>query len=272
MSRAELADMAVENREKQLIAFQFDGLGNECREIIRDGDMVTVVPIVGLTEGTSAAESEKISVIGKVSSEDKRQKQIFFGFGNCTVLDWGKVVSDSAFHTPTVVYPLGFKCLRQEHDILLDRPVDCYCEVLSQPAESVTTDTEVRPGAAVAHCNGDSKIVPLFRISVCWLLGRRGDEKCVRVYEGTSPQLAWQTAMLERVGVEKTDDAIMKGGCDNVNTDSVRSEMVKEMEAIDEEEIFLRKKLHDARKGYMKAMRSAQVYKTPLSRPMFALR
>lgn len=239
MSREEIADMAVENREKQLIAYQFDRLGSECLDIIREGDEITVIPLekttlprvpeqvstpVVTTTDTSSGDvvdvkmevDEPAAVSGVESVIDvvtgvvepapvlaKPPKKLYFGFGNTTILEWGRITPSAMFHTKNQLYPIGFKCVRREHDILLDRPVDCYCEILSTEVQSVSTDAELTVDGTLAS-SGITDVIPLFRISICWLLGRGGNEKCVKVYEGKSPQLAWQAAMLETVGVPAT--------------------------------------------------------------------
>lgn len=53
----------------------------------------------------------------------------YFSCGNHTVIDWGIVLELDNFHTANQIYPLGFRCLRKEHDLELDVIVDCLCEV-----------------------------------------------------------------------------------------------------------------------------------------------
>lgn len=281
MSREEIADMAVEIREKLLVAYQFDRLGNECLELVRNGDDIVVIP---------CPKADEIPLDGILASDvvlaDNRDpvtavklpEKLYFGFGNITIVEWGRLVPDNAFHSLTELYPLGFKCVRQEHDIALDRVVDCCCEVLSQ---SQKTDS------------GQEEMVPLFRISVCWMLGRRGDERCVRVYEGRSPQLAWQAVLLEQIGLEQnaneplalctqnlasTDpcprsnetppsDGVVAlcSGAAETTQEAVYSdcspapERVAIMEEADDEETRLRQELLSIRREHMKSLRSSQV-------------
>lgn len=53
----------------------------------------------------------------------------YFSFCNHTIIDWGKIVHVDQFHTTSQLYPLGFKCIRKEHDVELDVIVDCLCEI-----------------------------------------------------------------------------------------------------------------------------------------------
>jgi hypothetical protein len=53
----------------------------------------------------------------------------YFTYGNTVILDWGQIVPSGHFHNRTQLYPLGFKCIRQEIDTKLNRLVDCLCEI-----------------------------------------------------------------------------------------------------------------------------------------------
>lgn len=76
----------------------------------------------------------------------------YFAAGNITVLNWGCIRTDALFHTGHQLFPVGFRCIRQEMDLVVDRPVDCLCEI------DVTQ--QVVDGQVVER--------PLFRISVEW--------------------------------------------------------------------------------------------------------
>ena len=354
LNRDELSDMADENREKQLIAYQFDRLNNKCTSITRDKDEITVIPLVpalaplmslpstpaqkigavttttdddniavtttnddaGTIDTTTCViitttDKDKMDVVSegiKVDSKSStpsdstvhlmKPKQLYFGYGTTTVLNWGTVSSNSSFHTSTHVYPVGFKCVRQEHDAVLDRAVDCYCEILEQSVKSISIDDEVLNTSSSTHSNhsvngttnGSSSdntsntannndnestvttIIPLFRISVCWLLGARAEERCVRVYEGTSPQIAWQAAMLETAGLSEmtaipapTDTEHKTETTTDTTITSVEIKSQTEtdtemtLEDMDEEEVELRQRLMAMRKEHMRVLHQAQV-------------
>lgn len=53
----------------------------------------------------------------------------YFTYGNTVILDWGQIVTSGHFHNRTQIFPLGFRCIRQEIDIKLNRLVDCLCEI-----------------------------------------------------------------------------------------------------------------------------------------------
>ena len=77
----------------------------------------------------------------------------YFTIGNCTILNWGEIlINEPGFHTWAQIFPIGFKCLRQEHDLALDRPVDVLLEI----------------DKTVETMNDVLVVCPLFRISVHW--------------------------------------------------------------------------------------------------------
>ena len=200
MTRDEIADMAIENREKQFIAYQFDRLGNECKQVIEEGNEIRVVPLKEeeeLTVSEDKLSSQLLSTndsnpaVFQTPARSNKLKELYFGYGNVTILSWGKVSKNPAFHTRTQIYPIGLKFIRTEVDVALDRTVDCLCEILTHPEISPNNDNEMT-------------VTPLFRITICWLLGRKCEKKVIRVYEGTTPQMAWQAAMLETVGISDT--------------------------------------------------------------------
>ena len=38
----------------------------------------------------------------------------YFTYGNTVILNWGEIVPNGHFHNRMHIYPLGFKCIRQE--------------------------------------------------------------------------------------------------------------------------------------------------------------
>ena len=208
MPKEHLYDMASESREKLLLAQQLQlGLHRgPCAHIELKDDQI----ILSFAEPASPSSFSFMHSV-----------RPYFAVGNITVLAWGQIVPDVAFHTPTQIYPIGFKCLRQEHDVLYDRIVDCLCEI-----DSVQ--------------DGDRHI-PLFRISVAWV-GEQ-NQPFVRVYEAKSPQIAWQAAMLEPLGLDSMPYLLPM---DESSTE------------VDEEEQQLRHELREMRRDYFRALRSEQ--------------
>ena len=120
---------------------------------------------------------------------------------------------------------MGFKCIRQEHDALLDKVVDIQCEIDAMhddtkpntPHTPHTPHTQGAlgapgtgtgisgvagaPGLSVARNN--KTLVPLFRVTVAWEIKGK---QVVRVYEARSPQQAWQAAVLEKIGIESATE------------------------------------------------------------------
>lgn len=156
---------------------------------------------------------------------------LYFSFGNITILDWGRLSTCSNFYTPTQLFPVGFRCIRQEHDMVTNRVVDCLCEVLEVPSKA-SFDSEDEEDASLTE--------PLFRISIAWTLPYGG--KVTRVYEGRTPQIAWQGAMLESLEnaatVEENDD--------------------DEADAMTDSEMELRNELMELRRNKMKILSAGQ--------------
>jgi hypothetical protein len=132
--------------------------------------------------------------------EDLTSQHIFFSFGNITVLEWGKIIDNETFHNSNQLFPLGFKCLRQEHDVVSDIVVDCLCEIDAICRDSIdrlshfsSLSDEDQNRALI--CSNWTIVSPLFRITICWI--NSSGENELKVYEARSPQQAWQAAMLE---------------------------------------------------------------------------
>lgn len=92
--------------------------------------------------------------------------------------------------------------------------------------------------------------VPVFRVTVLWDLPQ--EKQVVRVYEGFTPQQVWQAAMIERIGTKDSDIPM--------ELDTSEADLSPDADGeIDEEETALRKALSDARKKYIKMLKSQQV-------------
>lgn len=103
------------------------------------------------------------------------------------------------------IFPIGFKCVRQEHDALLDKVVDIKCEIEALPDDTKQNNTtHNNHNNNNTHTNTHRNIVPLFRVTVAWEIN---NEQVVRVYEARSPQQAWQAAVLEKIGIETSSNS-----------------------------------------------------------------
>lgn len=186
----------------------------------------------------------------------------YFTYGNCTVLSWGTIRTTGPFHNRNQFFPVGFRCIRQEHDILLDRVVDCLCEIISF---SVPKMEDSKNNSSVDYA------MPLFRLTVAWELD--DDTQVIRVYEGKSPQLAWQSAMLERVGVPKDIDeidsldslqdltatALLARSASGAQDALSSLKEIHVLEDEDDEERHLRNLVMEKRRSYFRALSYGQV-------------
>lgn len=219
MSKSLLYDLANEVRAKLLITQQLHLLSTygECTSVVEEGSEIVLL------------FNNDVSPIEPIMKSPSIKP--CYGVGNVTVLNWGKIIPDPAFHSTTQIYPIGFRCLRQEHDVLFDRLVDCLCEIDSCKDGSTLGGT----------------VCPLFRIVVSWAtdLG----QLFIRVYEAKTPQLAWQAAMLESLGVEEAVPTT-----DLIGIDKPESEDI----GMDYEEKALRREMRDTRRDYFRALRSEQ--------------
>ena len=214
LTKQQMHENSKENRERLLVSQKLQRLNFVC-----SNDAMVV-------------DGSEISVPSKDESGAEDPEDLFFGFGNTTVLSWGDIVPDNTlFHTKTQLYPLGFKCLRQEHDLLSNVIVDCLCEILGTDGKSTFDSVD---GVNTA----DENFSPLFRITVAWIVNKMervtggeacssssvpsdqaaadgvlvtGNRRMVRVYEGKTPQQAWQGVLLESIGCGEDDDACEGG-------------------------------------------------------------
>jgi hypothetical protein len=296
---------AIENRERHLISQQLALCNFACDEIIFHNDIITLVnlnePKKDEADATPEVENGEKTAAAVVKTEGDEAlgvsfagaKNVHFTFGNLVVLDWGRIIPDPAFHTTNQLYPLGFKCLRQEHDVTLDRVVDCLCEI-----DAVF---EGGDGASVLYMlkhnlpiDPHRPLQPLFRLSVAWHIGdetsigtaTEQEHVQVRVYEARSPQQAWQAAMLESLGIKdesmlsvrpaggdtsprsessaKTEDkpkvatpraAPSDAGDEFGNATDTAGSGEEEQDA---EELLLRQKIREQRRAYFRVLRAEQ--------------
>lgn len=281
MSREQMFLVAMEIREKHLISQLLGATNGICDEIQYISDNATIMcngKAIGnvltgkpkpfefarhLLRVHSMTGDTVPYALNKQTSNDETRTNIFFSFGNVTVLNWGTISPDPAFHSSTQIYPIGFKCIRQEHDVTLDKVVECLCEI-----DTITDEHAVTKAVTV---------MPLFRLSVAWVMNN--GERRVRVYEARSPQQTWQAAMLETEGVDLTAQNIesnlstivrehipsqsesseklsIDGPTGSSNEDSKTD--IQSFESMDEEEILLRNQICEERRKYFRALRLEQ--------------
>eukprot|EP00981_Chlorochromonas_danica_P012889 scaffold5518_cov193-Ochromonas_danica.AAC.4 len=218
----------------------------------------------------------------------------FFAMGNITILSWGTIITTHpAFHTNHQIYPLGFRCLRQEHDTFLEKVVDCLCEIdalCRLTPTSTTTTSSSSSMTSGGNGNDDGLVIfssllpslqadilahaeeriiePIFRISVQWTLPNGA--KTVKVYEARSPQYAWQGAMLEHIGLEgDIPKECLLSNQDGKKEASQRVQFLHHSHSqddgccypilpIDEEENSLRSKIRNLRRNYFRVIRNEQ--------------
>jgi len=294
LTREQLHMNAIETRERHIISQQLALCDFACEEILGEGDVVTVIPNSDtrmddrggpeLSQDTSSSAEATAHFNGmkKASKESKN----YFSFGNTVILDWGRLVPDAPFHTATQLFPIGFKCLRQEHDVTLDRVIDCLCEIDAVydggDGASVLKAIQGEGLIEVQH----KPLSPLFRLSVAWHIGdessigtaREQDFIKVRVYEARSPQQAWQAAMLEGLGIKDESllavnlPSVAGGGngfsptahhATDLGIDPLSGEEAWSMDAgsfedQDEEELELRVKIREQRRAYFRVLRAEQ--------------
>ena len=261
MSPAQMEILATENREKALLS-----------------ELISLTAEVGvINEVTYNANVLTVKVQNNVDkcTYPYPKDNNYFSFGNITVLDWGKVIPENGFHTSSQIYPIGFKCIRQEYDILLEKVIDCFCEFDS--VAEIQRIQKDKGGKIVVE--EMTVLVPLFRLTIGWLVNG-SETPVVRIYEAKSPQAAWQAAMLERLGVNNApsetvdssdkiipDIGISLSHSDSLNDNSEHNNMAGspasstpdiDFESSDEEEMNIRKEIRDLRRVYFRALRAEQ--------------
>jgi len=281
MSRDQFYLNAIESRERHLISQQLALCNFSCEEIVFQNDVIKLVssgvetslPIGSGSASSSQEEPHATSTEEKPAFIDFRTaKDLYFSFGNMIILDWGKLLPDPAFHTNNQLFPLGFRCLRQEHDVTLDRVVDCLCEIdaVFEGGDGASVLQMLRKGS-FQNNQVDTRrpLLPLFRLSVAWHIGdeknigtsTEQDSVQVRVYEARSPQQAWQSAMLEGLGIKDeklvrpgsasaAEDPALEGDQDHADPTSLEDQ--------DEEELALRMKIREQRRAYFRVLRAEQ--------------
>ena len=241
MNRAQHALVAAECLEKALVSHALSVTGGRADDIRmdpRDSTKLTVVvrseadqrahwdalrqlgtvrvpteeEITGLeamhaTGVATSASLRPVTTTEYVSCDDNCR----FKFGQaCTILNFGTIVSDSpAFHTPTQIFPLGFRCVRIEHDFSLNRTVECLCEILAISSDDAA---QGKFHCAVSEWKlwDPSKNLPLFRITVGWQVGPEGSRKMIpKTYQALTQESVWAAAMTESFGLTEFDTKVL---------------------------------------------------------------
>lgn len=236
---------AMEYREEVLLAQKLPLYSFTCDQIKYSSDDIVIFPV-----------------------QPEVEQSAFFCIGNTTVISWGKVVSLDGFHTEHGIFPLGFRCVRQEHDMGLNCVVDCLLEVDALCKES---SGNVLYHSSLASETNDLKsfatVEAVFRISVQWILPSCA--KVVKVYEGKTPNTVWQAVKLETLGTtsEIPEELILtkQAGLSEeaertslIERDEVRSYILRSSVSIDSDEVALRAQLKEERKNYFKALHLEQ--------------
>ena len=230
MTKKQVYMMSIESREKTLMAQLIALSDGRCDELRKVGNELKL--LINDSNDGSITYAEI----------PNGNAPYFFSYGNITILSWGKISNLPGFHVSNLIYPVGFKCIRQEHDMFSDRIVDCLCEIdtfLDTPGE----------GEAIS----EKRLLPLFRLTVGWKLDS-SDKETIRVYEARSPQQAWQAAMLESIGIKEYDSLAQPSSFTSDNpTHTFGSQLV-----YDEEEQELRSEIRELRRSYFRALRHEQ--------------
>lgn len=240
MNRQQLHYMAQETREKYLLPlYLLDAQGAELP--LSDALISFQEAAAELKKASRPTEEEG----GETDDKDGGAANRFLCIGNTTVLNWGKIVPHPGFFTATQIFPVGFRCIRQEHDVVLDRVVDCLCEVLE------------KPDPAFAGEDGTSATMPWFRITVAWDIE---GTPCLRVYEGTTPREVWQQILLETVGSDGAvpDRAIADT---NATANGAAASTNGTDGTADAEEDELRHEVNETRRKYVSLMRKLTAWK-----------
>ena len=203
---------------------------------------------------------------GTMEAIEKFNHDYCISYGNTSVLNCGRIIPSGHFHNREYLFPLGLKIVRQEHDTLTDRVVDCVCEIdcyqhsdpQSYPLRDKTFDQ--------LDAKTKADLRPLFRVTVAWELGY--DKRAIRVYEGKSPQLVWQSVLLERLGtpgklfgelLSKPVEEDMLSALERIQTDEDLPVLSpKTLEDMDDEERHLRTQLIELRRLHMRALSAGQ--------------
>eukprot|EP01039_Chlorochromonas_danica_P011236 gene11236-12533_t len=274
---------ACEHREKILLSQQLPYYSYNIEEIRYENNEIVIIPSMTTTITTTTT----LPPLGI-------GERGFFAMGNITILSWGTIITTHpAFHTNHQIYPLGFRCLRQEHDTFLEKVVDCLCEIdalCRLTPTSTTTTSSSSSMTSGGNGNDDGLVIfssllpslqadilahaeeriiePIFRISVQWTLPNGA--KTVKVYEARSPQYAWQGAMLEHIGLEgDIPKECLLSNQDGKKEASQRVQFLHHSHSqddgccypilpIDEEENSLRSKIRNLRRNYFRVIRNEQ--------------
>ena len=260
MTREQHYRIATETREKHLISQQLSLANYVCEEIQYSDNQIKLC-----LKSDAAVCTEAVMETTPLRTEASDRSSLYFAFGNVVVLNWGTICHYPCFHSQHQIYPIGFKCLRQELDITLDRVVDCVCEILAVYEGSDGQTSPASMASIQANEYPSRELLPLFRLSIAWQIPTVTSTGCmertvVRVYEARTPQSAWQAAMLETVGLESLNmnmsyDAAIEDKYDAIED---QSEVMPPFETGDDEELEMRQKIRELRRKYFRMLRAEQ--------------
>eukprot|EP01038_Epipyxis_sp_PR26KG_P006174 gene6174-8504_t len=249
---------AVEFREKALLSQQLALCDFQCHQINYINDVIVI-------DNNPSNISKRVELSVMTSMYDQNY---YFSVGNTIILDWGIIINYSSFFTVTQIFPIGFKCIRQEHDILLDTIVDCLCEIDGIFESSGELYSEARKSKTLEEMlNEWGPMAALFRLTVAWKTTDGTHSN--RVYEARSPQQVWQAAMLENEVTTPIIDILTipklpsisnlsSGGIANPIDGGFLLSPSYELEGMDKEELLLRSEVREARRAFFRALRKEQ--------------
>lgn len=291
MSRELLFVASKEFREKHLLSYLLTTTNGVCSEVrqLQRGDVLAFINpspgskseavdetshtprLLPFTANISKDESDvsTLALTPEITTAAGNETETpFFAYGNITVLDWGRISSSPGFHSTNQLFPIGFKCIRQEHDLLLDKVVDCYCEIKSVPYTPLKSEN-----ADLDLSTSSSRTVqrPLFRVTVAWKIpvsngANSSVETVMKVYEGLTPKIVWQMVQSETLGLRDAlaPDAVTSEPSsvgqlrssgssamsqeDGNESDGGEDKPVGEVESSDEEETCLRREAMELRR------------------------
>jgi hypothetical protein len=198
MTRSQFFITAMETRERLFISQHLIAMNGKCDSITYLNDFISIMDNNSGQKGLefpasaifSIPEGNDIMPVSRCFFRFQNEFPIsnfLFIFGNIGVLSWGRLYPDPAFHTETQLFPIGFKCVRVEHDMFLNTVVGCLCEI-----DALAQEIDV---------NGvmQKKLLPVFKITVVWDIDSNRRE--LSYYVGDTPENVWSKVNSETLGL-----------------------------------------------------------------------
>lgn len=205
MTRSQYFITAMETRERLLISQHLIAINGKCDAITYLNDFISITNNSSFGQKTLEFPGSSIFAIPEGSDimpvsrcflkfqDEFPISNFLFIFGNIGILSWGRLYPDAAFHNETQLYPIGFKCVRIEHDMFLNTLIGCLCEIDALSQEIIENDVIQK------------KLVPVFKITVIWLINSNRRE--VRFYVGNTPEQVWSKVNSETLGLPYNFDS-----------------------------------------------------------------